>query len=70
MDKGIPEDKIHVINVIVDLARFNDIKPMENHEEYIAYCGTASNNKDGVDDLIERLKSEQENKPISPKHYE
>jgi hypothetical protein len=25
---------------------------------------------DGVDDIIERLKSEQENKPISPKHYE
>jgi hypothetical protein len=25
---------------------------------------------DGVDDIIERLKSEQENKPIPPKHYE
>ena len=25
---------------------------------------------DGVDDIIERLKSEQENNPIPPKHYE
>lgn len=49
---GLHEDKIHVINIMVDPSRFVNIKKLDTQEEYIAYCGTASNNKDGVDELI------------------
>lgn len=51
MSLGIPSDKIQIINMTVDSNRFIGLKkqPCEN---YIAYCGTASNNKDGVDELI------------------
>lgn len=48
---GVPEEKVKIINMIVDHNRFRDIKKQES-ETYIAYCGTATNNKDGVDDLI------------------
>lgn len=42
---------IHVVNMTVDASRF---RGLTKHPvaPYIAYCGTASNNKDGVDDLI------------------
>lgn len=49
--KGVDESKIHVINMTVDKTRFDGIQK-QNVERYIAYCGTASNNKDGVDQLI------------------
>lgn len=49
--QGIAEEKAHVINMTVDPSRFNKIEK-ETAPEYIAYCGTASNNKDGVDELI------------------
>lgn len=52
IENGVPEDRIHVINIIVDPSRFDNIKITNNNEDYIAYCGTASNNKDGVDELI------------------
>lgn len=51
MSLGVPEDKVKVINMIVDHNRFKNIAK-QGSETYIAYCGTASNNKDGVDDLI------------------
>lgn len=51
VDQGINKDKIHVINVIVDPNRFKGIK-RNPRERYIAYCGNANNNKDGVDILI------------------
>lgn len=51
LEKGFEENKIHIINMVVDAKRFEgDFKPAA--EKYIAYCGTASNNKDGVDQLI------------------
>ena len=43
---------VFIINMIVDSTRFKGLKKAENRSRYIAYCGTASNNKDGVDDLI------------------
>lgn len=48
---GVAPDKIHIINMTVDSSRFEGLQkqPCEN---YIAYCGTATNNKDGVDQLI------------------
>lgn len=52
VENGMPEEKVHVINIIVDPSRFDNITDDVQHEDYIAYCGTASNNKDGVDELI------------------
>lgn len=43
---------ITIINMIVDAERFLNTTKKTQNEEYIAYCGTASNNKDGVDILI------------------
>ena len=50
---GIPQEKITIVNMTVDPLRFDGIKKEDVSEKYIAYCGTASNNKDGVDKLIE-----------------
>lgn len=41
-----------IVNMTVDANRFKGFKKTAGVEPYIAYCGTASNNKDGVDDLI------------------
>ena len=51
IEQGVSPKQVHLVNMIVDTSRFEklDKKPTENH---IAYCGTASNNKDGVDELI------------------
>lgn len=48
---GTPADKIHIINMTVDASRFESLIK-EPSERYIAYCGKATNNKDGVDQLI------------------
>ena len=48
---GVAKEKIHIVNMIADKNRFVDLKK-NTVEKYIAYCGTISNNKDGVDDLI------------------
>ena len=48
---GIPTDKLHIVNMIVDTNRFKNIEK-EEVEPYLAYCGAADNNKDGVDQLI------------------
>jgi glycosyltransferase involved in cell wall biosynthesis len=48
---GLCKNKIHIINMTVDSNRFAGLKK-QSVEKYIAYCGTASNNKDGVDELI------------------
>ncbi len=52
VENGVPRDKIHIINMTVDCNRFEGLKKSPHSEKYIAYCGTASNNKDGVDELI------------------
>lgn len=49
---GISFDKIRIVNMTVDPLRFDGVKRNTNVENYIAYCGTASNNKDGVDELL------------------
>lgn len=51
IEKGVRSDAIHIINMTVDGSRFASLKK-EATTRYIAYCGTASNNKDGVDQLI------------------
>lgn len=51
MSLGLPEEKIEIVNMTVDSTRFAGLEK-QPAEKYIAYCGTASNNKDGVDELI------------------
>ena len=52
VSKGVFKDRIGIINMTVDSRRFDNIHKASGVEKYIAYCGTASNNKDGVDELI------------------
>lgn len=52
VNKGVASDKIHIANITVDPHRFENVEKTQTTEKYIAYCGTASNNKDGVDQLI------------------
>lgn len=48
---GVASEKIEIINMTVDRSRFYGL--VKNPEErYIAYCGKATNNKDGVNILI------------------
>lgn len=52
IENGVDPAKIHIINMIVDSHRFEGLRKKTVGERYIAYCGTVSNSKDGVDDLI------------------
>lgn len=49
---GVEEKKIIIVNMTVDCQRFARLEKRPFVERYVAYCGTASNNKDGVDELI------------------
>ena len=49
---GMNPSKIHIINMTVDVERFQNTKKQPSKDRYIAYCGNLSNNKDGVDQLI------------------
>lgn len=51
LKSGISSEKLHIVNMVVDTNRFENIEK-QNHEPYLAYCGAADNNKDGVDQLI------------------
>lgn len=51
-DNGIEAEKISIINIVTDTIRFKNVRPLTTSDKYIAYCGTVSNNKDGVDELI------------------
>ena len=50
--EGVKRERIHIVNMTVDASRFNNLTRKKTKDDYIAYCGTASNNKDGVDELI------------------
>lgn len=52
VENGIDENKIHIINMTVDINRFVNIYKTTARHKYIAYCGSATNYKDGVDKLI------------------
>lgn len=52
VSNGIECEKVHVINMTVDTTRFDNIKRQHHFEKYIAYCGTVSKSKDGVDKLL------------------
>ena len=49
-DLGVVNVKI--VNMIVDDGRFSTINKEYVKDKYIVYCGKATNNKDGVDELI------------------
>ena len=49
---GMPKDKVHIANMIVDCDRFNGCEKNITEKPYMAYCGSISKSKDGVDDLI------------------
>lgn len=51
INSGCLPERVYVVNMIVDTTRFDGLQKQPT-EPYIAYCGTASNNKDGVDQLI------------------
>lgn len=51
LGRGVPPHKLHIINMFVDTDRFAGPFPPAD-EPYIAYCGTVSKYKDGVDCLI------------------
>lgn len=61
--KGMNEEKIHIVNMTVDSNRFEGIAKEKVPFPYIAYCGTASNNKDGVDELIKAFAIVNKNYP-------
>jgi glycosyltransferase involved in cell wall biosynthesis len=52
INNKIDEKKIVIVNMTIDPDRFNDVIKQSEVEDYIAYCGTVSNAKDGVDYLI------------------
>lgn len=51
VDCGVPENKVKIVNSIVDISRFDGIEKQE-WEPYFAYCGNGNNKKDKVDELI------------------
>lgn len=53
---------VEVINMFVDYSRFDNIT-ISHEEKYIAYCGTVSVHKDGVDTLIKAFSFFREKHP-------
>lgn len=53
VDHGIQEDKVHIINMVVDPSRYDGVFRNSNSEKYVAYCGNVNkDSKDGVGDLL------------------
>lgn len=52
IEHGVLPERVHIVNMIVDTTRFDNVLKEKERERYIAYCGTVTSNKDGVDDLI------------------
>ena len=53
ISKGVQPHRISIINITVDPHRFENLSKDSNVEPYIGYCGVVSNNKDGVNLLIQ-----------------
>jgi len=51
-NNGVDASKIRIVNMTVDTSRFDGVIKDITSKPYVAYCGTVSNNKDGVDKLI------------------
>lgn len=48
---GVNKEKVHTINMIVDLSRFDNLD-IQSKSNSIAYCGTVSEKKDGISYLL------------------
>lgn len=48
---GVDPQKVHIVNMTVDVSRFEGLEKTD-FTRRISYCGTASNTKDGVDELL------------------
>lgn len=62
-DNGVSTDKVKIINMTVDKSRFVGLQKKVHKDTYIAYCGSLSNNKDGVDELIKSFAIVHKEKP-------
>lgn len=49
---GVKNRRIQIVNMTVDAERFEKITKTDKRDRYIAYCGTVTNYKDGVDVLL------------------
>lgn len=56
---GVPEMRIHIINIIVDANRFEGLE-RNSDRRYVCYCGNGNNRKDKVDELILSFKKVSE----------
>lgn len=56
ISNGVRESNIQIVNMIVDPSRFENLIKQRTQDRYIAYCGNASNNKDGVDKLLKAFR--------------
>lgn len=52
VSQGVLQERITVVNMVVDKDRFDNVSANKKIEKYIAYCGTVSVVKDGVDILV------------------
>ena len=50
--ESIGVKRVGIVNMVVDGNRFFNLKKNAGCDDYIIYCGKATNNKDGVNDLI------------------
>ena len=66
VEKGVNIEKIHLYKMTVDPGRFVSIEKQPQDIPYLAYCGTVSNFKDGVDILLRAfaLVKKEYNKPL------
>lgn len=53
VSKGVSPDTVQVLNMTVDTDRFEGLVKQSVKCRYIAYCGTVTNYKDGVNVLLE-----------------
>lgn len=62
VENGVSEDKVNIVNMMVDPLRFSKVRKSDECVKYVAYCGNVSNRKDGVDLLIKSFAK------VSPKY--
>lgn len=62
--RAVGAKNVIIVNMTVDANRFLGLQKQPQKEPYVAYCGTASNNKDGVDDLIKAFSIVHREKPF------
>lgn len=54
IDNGCEPNRVHVINMIVDASRFNNVQTNNSYGKYIGYCGIIrSDEKDGISFMLD-----------------